>query len=153
MDTVSDPSAARSTLSLTNVTLAHAGPYLVVASDAGGLSATSQMATLTVDATFTRITQGAIVSDPGNSYVPTWGDYDGDDWLDLVVGNGGNEGPAVPFLQRNDRHGGFLTLTAADLGPLAADAVQAAQAHWVDYDNNGTLDLFIGSANSADDHQ
>jgi len=150
LDTNANPSAAKSTLSLTNVTLANDGPYFVVASDTSGLSTNSQVATLTVDPRFTKITSGAIVNDVGNSYMPAWGDYNGDGWLDLFVANGGNEGPTVPFLYRNDQHGGFVRVTAAEVGTLATDAVQACEGHWADYNNDGNLDLFIGSAKPGD---
>ena len=149
LDTNANPSAAKSTLSLTNVTLANDGPYFVVASDTVG-STNSKVATLTVDPTFTKITAGAIVNDAGYSYTPAWGDYTGDGWLDLFVGNGGNEGPTVPFLYRNDQHGGLVRVTAAEVGTLATDAVQACEGHWADYDNDGNLDLFIGSAKPGD---
>jgi hypothetical protein len=66
LDVKANPSAATSRLSLTNVTLASAGAYSVVASDRSG-SATSQIAILSVDPTFTKVTTGPVVTDVGSS--------------------------------------------------------------------------------------
>jgi hypothetical protein len=102
---------------------------------------------------FTKITEGVIVNDPGNSYIPSWGDYDGDGWLDLLVANGGNEGPTVPFLYRNDQHGGFVRVEAEEVGELATDLIQACEGSWADYDNDGLPDLFVGSMKENDPYR
>jgi len=130
-------------LNLTNIVARQEGRYSVVVSNATTL--VTNFVYLHVDTQFTKITQGAIVNDPGNSYVPSWGDYNGDGWLDLFVANGGNEGPTIPFLYRNDQQGGFVRVTAAEVGTLATDAVQACEGCWADYDNDGDQDLFIGT--------
>lgn len=66
-----------------------------------------------------------------------WGDYDGDGFLDLYVGSNrqGNE------LYHNDKSQGFTDVTAT-MG-VATPEVSARQISWIDYDNNGTLDLFV----------
>ena len=55
MDTVANPSAATRILSLTNVTLAQAGPYFMVVTDTLSKSATSQVAVLEVTIVSSRL--------------------------------------------------------------------------------------------------
>lgn len=66
-----------------------------------------------------------------------WGDYNGDGYLDLYIGSNrqGNE------LFRNDSSQGF-TDVSAEMG-VAIPRVSTRQISWIDYDNNGTLDLFV----------
>jgi hypothetical protein len=40
------------------------------------------------DGTFTRVTEGSVVNDGGNSVGCAWGDYDNDGFVDLFVSNG-----------------------------------------------------------------
>ena len=44
-----------------------------------------QTAVVSVDPTFTKITEGSPVTDLGCSFSAVWGDYDGDDHPDLLV--------------------------------------------------------------------
>ena len=66
-----------------------------------------------------------------------WGDYDADGYLDLYIGSNrqGSE------LFHNDKSQGFTEVTE-DKG-VGIPEVSARQINWVDYDNNGTLDLFV----------
>lgn len=66
-----------------------------------------------------------------------WGDYDGDGYLDLYIGSNrqGNE------LFHNDKSQGFTEVTS-ELG-VGIPRVSTRQISWVDFDNNGTLDLFV----------
>ena len=68
-----------------------------------------------------------------------WGDYDGDGYLDLYIGSNrqGNE------LFHNDRSQGFTEVTAEF--QVGVPEVSTRQISWVDYDNNGTLDLFVAN--------
>ncbi len=88
------------------------------------------------DGTFTKITEGSIVTDGGSSRSCTWGDYDNDGFLDLFVSNdgGGN------FLYHNE---GGTAFTRALSGPIASDGGNCYGASWADYDNDGWLDLFV----------
>lgn len=66
-----------------------------------------------------------------------WGDYDGDGYLDLYIGSNrqGNE------LFKNEKSQGFTDVTET-MG-VAVPRVSSRQISWIDYDNNGTLDLFV----------
>ncbi len=71
----------------------------------------------------------------------SWGDFDGDGDPDLYAGLSGEEGvPARNLLFRNEGGGAFVE-SAAGLGLAFLDA-HSRQANWVDYDNDGDLDLF-----------
>jgi len=71
----------------------------------------------------------------------SWGDFDGDGDPDLYAGVSGEPGdPSGNRLYRNDGNGAF-TEVAQPLG-VALVAADSRQASWVDYDNDGDLDLF-----------
>src|SRR5438876_699945 len=76
-----------------------------------GAGATSKVATLTVDPTFTKITTGPIVTDVDHSPGGTWGDFNNDGFLDLLVPNGMDGNAYVPFLYRNNGDGTFTKVT------------------------------------------
>ena len=66
------------------------------------------------------------------------GDYDNDGWTDLYITTLGKN-----YLFRND-HGRFVDVTArADVAGLDTDWSTAAA--FIDYDNDGDLDLFVGN--------
>ncbi|HOC00651.1 MAG TPA: FG-GAP-like repeat-containing protein [Verrucomicrobiota bacterium] len=143
LDTNANRSAATQILSLTNVILAQDGPYLAVATSAVGASATSQVATLTVDPTFTKITQGPLVNegDMGGLAV-AWGDYNDDGFLDVVI-TGGAFNPNAAYssgLFTNRRDGSFALASPSPFtGPANAMCV-----NWADADNDGDLDFWLG---------
>jgi hypothetical protein len=68
-----------------------------------------------------------------------WGDYDGDGWPDLYAG--ATEENAANLLFRNDRGRRFVAQTA---DPVTAGR-SARQSSWVDFDNDGDLDLFAAN--------
>jgi hypothetical protein len=66
-----------------------------------------------------------------------WGDYDGDGWPDLYVVR--HQGPNRLF--HNNRDGTFSDVTAAaGVGDPAGFGMGVT---WVDYDNDGRLDLYV----------
>jgi hypothetical protein len=135
------PGQTNRTLVFPSVQLTNAGDYTVVVTNVAG--ATSQVATLTVDPTFTKIATSPIVTDAGWSVGGTWGDYNNDGSLDLLVFNGVLNGSRyAPFLYRNNGDGTFAKVTA---GPVVTLAAESWSACWGDYDNDGNLDLFVAT--------
>jgi hypothetical protein len=104
------------------------------------------------DGTFTKMTTnqvGPLVADRFRSTCAAWGDYDADGDLDLFVSNGvGTSGNTdrKNRLYRNLGNGMFERVTD---GPVAADGGSSDSGAWVDYDNDGWLDLFVGSSGST----
>jgi len=90
-------------------------------------------------ASFTRITSGPVWNEVMRSAVAAWGDYDNDGWLDLFIGN--NQTGVRNSLFRNNRDGTFAKVTS---GPIATDTMDSTHsAAWVDYNNDGWLDLIV----------
>ncbi len=89
------------------------------------------------DGTFTKINNGPITSDLASSLAATWGDYDNDGDIDLYVAN--NIG-YTNFLYRNNGNGSFTKISN---DPIVNDKGYAHGVSWIDYDNDGFLDMFV----------
>ena len=89
------------------------------------------------DGTFTKITSGPMVNDRGAAAGSTWGDYDNDGDLDLFVSNNVR---AVNHLYQNNGDGTFNRVDAGDISNYGGYCHNAA---WIDYDNDGYLDMFV----------
>jgi hypothetical protein len=76
----------------------------------------------------------------------SWGDYDGDGDIDLLGGSTPTD--KLTKVMRND--GGKFTDVAAEIG-LTIPGRSARQTNWVDYDNDGDLDVY--SADRAGDNK
>ena len=96
------------------------------------------------DGTFTNIIDGPMSAQPAGGFSNgcTWGDYDNDGYLDLFVSNG--DGPNGLF--HNNGDGTFTQVLDGDLVNDGAPGVTFGGCSWVDYDNDGFLDLFVHSA-------
>ncbi|MEZ4946733.1 MAG: FG-GAP-like repeat-containing protein [Cyclobacteriaceae bacterium] len=96
------------------------------------------------DGTFTRITEGELVTDFGSTFDTQWADYDNDGDQDVIVLNRG----VNASLQSNTRlyqNNGDGTFTRV-LGSVFETILSYDRtASWGDYDNDGDLDIFIGS--------
>ncbi len=131
------------TLVLTNLQLADTGDYTVVVTNLAG-STNSQVARLSVDPTFTKITTGSIVTDVATSLGCSWGDFDNDGFLDMFVAN--STYPGVPwgrnFLYHNNRDGTFTAITS---GSIVTEVGDHPAGIWGDFDNDGFVDLLVTS--------
>lgn len=126
--------------------------YAEVPSTVGGptsVSVTVDDATKTAAQLFTVVTQGSnsfAESDAGITGVvvgsSSWGDYDGDGDLDLLVTgrNAGNDETAKIY--QNKGSGKF---SAIDVGLMG---VGRGSSDWGDYDSDGDLDLLVTGENS-----
>lgn len=95
----------------------------------------------TGDGRFRQVGSGDIGKQGSGFYGMAWGDYDNDGFLDLFVARPSG-GQSVLF--HNERDGTFRKV--ADLGEMVTKANW--NPHWVDFDNDGYLDLFAtGGAN------
>lgn len=95
---------------------------------------------------FERVTTGPVVTDGGTSVGGTWGDCDGDGDMDLFVSNSSDQHPN--FLYINDGAGNFTKNTTS---VLVQDSAFSHGATWVDYDNDGDMDLMVAN-NLGENH-
>ena len=80
---------------------------------------------------------GTLVHEGGDSRGAAWGDYDNDGHLDLFVSHGPKN-----LLYHNNGDGTFTKITTGDI----VNDTTPFKSHgcaWVDYDNDGYLDLFV----------
>jgi enediyne biosynthesis protein E4 len=90
--------------------------------------------------TFVSMSSSQIVTDRGFSETCTWGDYDNDGYVDLYVSNSG--GTLRNSLYQNNGDGSFTRIT---VGSPVTDQYISRGANWVDYDNDGDVDLFVAN--------
>ena len=90
---------------------------------------------------FVEVAAATGLGEVGESIGAAWGDYDNDGDLDLFVTNGRLLGATMQnFFYRNKGDGTFERITT---GALAEDVDHFVSCAWVDYDNDGWLDLFL----------
>lgn len=90
---------------------------------------------------FTRITEGSIVNDGGQSFSAAWIDVDNDGWLDLHVLNGrANPEGQKDFLYRNLGDGNFKRMANS---VVTKTVLPSGGASWGDYDNDGDPDVVV----------
>ena len=105
--------------------------------------------------TFTNVTQSAGVTNTiGNQTRlgtnAAWGDSDGDGDLDLYVTNWGSSvSQAINRLYSNNGNGTF-TDVASSAGVADGAFRNSVDAHWIDFDNDGDLDLYVTEFFSQD---
>src|SRR5215813_7347690 len=100
------------------------------------------------DGTFTDVTVEAGIDTTTNTWAGVWGDYDNDGFLDLFVTRPGTTtvGPGnANILYHNNGNGTFTDVAAAQGVALQDNQITSAHkvAAWVDYNNDGFLDLLI----------
>jgi enediyne biosynthesis protein E4 len=91
------------------------------------------------------ITNGPLVNSAwGDCICPSWGDYDNDGWLDVFITRGFNNGnPGLLFHSNGD--GSFTRVTNET---EINGSMHSFGCAWVDYNNDGFLDLFVCNANN-----
>lgn len=90
------------------------------------------------EGTFGDVAPGLGLDDQAETRAAAWGDFDSDGDLDLYVGFRADE---ANRLYRNEGPGAAFQDVAPELG---LDLVgNTRQPSWIDYDNDGDLDLFI----------
>jgi hypothetical protein len=95
------------------------------------------------DGTFTDVTKRAGVTGEGYSVGAAVGDFDNDGWPDIYV-----TGVNHNILYHNNKDGTFTDVTArAGVKGVLPDGRKpwSVSAAWVDYDNDGHLDLFVSN--------
>ncbi len=96
-------------------------------------------------ADFEAITTGTLATDPRDSQVLSWADYDNDGDLDCYAINY----TSVPNqLYRNDGVTGFTKIVA---GTIVTDMGAAHGVAWGDFDNDGDLDVHVARDNAQAD--
>src|SRR5574341_671409 len=88
---------------------------------------------------FSDVAAAVGLADTVETRAAAWGDFDGDDDLDLFVGFAAAGHPAK--LYRNDVGGRTFVDVAAQYG-IALEGI-TRQPVWVDYDQDGDVDLFV----------
>lgn len=99
------------------------------------------------DGSFTKIDSGATVINSGQApyTVPSWSDYDQDGDLDLFIGSGPANGTVGPdYLYRNLlAESGTEPFERISSGQIALTPRDGQVFNWIDYDNDGDLDVYI----------
>jgi hypothetical protein len=93
--------------------------------------------------TFTKVTNGPIVTDVAQFTAPTWADFRHSGNLDLFIGN--YDGQNCYY--RNDGGGNFTKITQ---GPELGDTQAHTGAAVADFDNDGFPDMFVIEGEGGD---
>lgn len=101
--------------------------------------------------TFTDVTDAAGVGDEGFGQSAVWGDYDNDGWIDLYVVNHMGPDDSADRLYHNEGNGQFRDVSSLLSAHLRAAAGFAAS--FVDYDDDGDVDLYVVNDVTFGDHR
>jgi hypothetical protein len=93
------------------------------------------------DGSFGRVSR-QLLAIKGPSLGCTWGDYDNDGDIDAFVANPGARTGLSNLLYRNE---GGESFTAITEGPIASDRGFNTHSTFMDYDNDGDIDLFVAN--------
>ena len=108
-------------------------PDLYVTMDTGGILYRNNG-----DGTFTDVTQESGVINTDQALAANWGDYDNDGFQDLYIVNA-----TAPNRLFQNKNGATFTDVAAAAGVTAKKGGEGMDASFIDYNNDGFLDLFV----------
>jgi len=93
------------------------------------------------DGTFSNVTDDAGVANEMGGFGVAWGDYNNDGNMDIFIANLKDIYPSAKnVLFRNNGDGTFSDVTDS---AGVADEEESTEVTWVDYDNDGDLDLHV----------
>jgi len=95
------------------------------------------------DGTFTDISEKTGVRSGGHGQTASWGDFDNDGFLDLYEVDAGNILKNAPGKLFHNAKGEAFTRVNNQAGIAPAEDGRGDGASWVDYDNDGSLDLLL----------
>ncbi len=100
------------------------------------------------DGTFLDISLSAGVEELGNSYGMAWGDYNNDRFPDIFIATcSGTPARSIKHLFRNN---GNETFTNVNAQAGVNDSFRSWGVVWLDYDNDGYLDIYVANIGGAD---
>ncbi len=106
-------------------------------------TARSQLYRNNHDGTFTDVTDKTSAGNVGNGRGVVWGDFDNDGFLDLFVVNAGTILSNAPGALFRNIQGRKFERIENQGGIIPPDDGRGDGAAWVDYDNDGALDLLL----------
>ena len=102
------------------------------------------------------VPQGLGVYPSGGNYGSVWIDYDNDHDMDMFIAKCGGVSDVERRknqLFRNDSSNGNASFADISVSVGLDDPMQTWSSAWADFDNDGDMDLFIGSYSIDDDHK
>ena len=97
------------------------------------------------DGTFEDVTVAAGLLSAHPTGTAAWADYDGDGWLDVMVGHESTAGDPHPSQLFHNNHDGTFTEVGAASGLAELGFVKGVA--WGDYNNDGRPDLYVSVMN------
>ncbi|MCI4669134.1 MAG: CRTAC1 family protein, partial [Bacteroidia bacterium] len=95
------------------------------------------------DGSFSQYNHPVFALDRFKSVNAAWGDFDQDGWLDLMVGNAGNQSINV---YHNDGRGGFDQV----INDAILNTIGSNKAYWLDLNEDGWLDIYLANNSGPD---
>jgi hypothetical protein len=118
----------------------------------GGNSLYRNQLTESGTATFIDVTSTAKVADAGRAIISAWGDFDRDGYLDFYLARHfvcENDPQTDDQLYHNNGDGTFTNVTSwlcpGGVAPCPETQGSGFSAAWMDYDNDGDLDLYVAN--------